>query len=150
MAEARSAAEAREALRGELGDEEKYAASKAWSIWEGSVSRLRPPTREAILKKWGDDDFALAFARIENHYFVNEGFFEEGQLIAEAHRLKDIPGIIVQGRYDMCTPAKTAWDLHRAWPEARFTVVPDAGHAYSEPGILHHLIEATDEFAARL
>jgi proline iminopeptidase len=123
-------------------------AARAWSLWEGQALTLLPD--EKLKEQHGDDDFALAFARIENHYFVNEGFFEEGQLIAGAHRLKDIPGVIVQGRYDMCTPARTAWDLHKAWPQARFVVVPDAGHAYSEPGILHRLIEATDEFAAGL
>ncbi len=123
-------------------------AARAWSLWEGQALTLLPD--EKLKAQHGDDDFALAVARIENHYFVNEGFFEEGQLIAGAHRLKDIPGVIVQGRYDICTPARTAWDLHKAWPQARFVVVPDAGHAYSEPGILHRLIEATDEFAARL
>ena len=80
---------------------------------------------------------------------MNEGFLEDGQLIRDAHKLKTIPGVIIQGRYDIATPPKTAWDLHRAWPEAKFIMVPDAGHAVNEPGILHHLIEATDRFADR-
>ena len=96
-----------------------------------------------------DEDYAVAFARIENHYFVHAGWMEEGQLIRDAGRLKNIPGVIVQGRYDVACPPQTAWDLHRAWPEAEFHLVEGAGHALSQPGILHHLIEATDRFAAR-
>jgi proline iminopeptidase len=97
---------------------------------------------------FGDDEYALAFARIENHYFVNDGFVEEGQLLRDAHRLADIPGVIVQGRYDVATPARTAWDLSKAWPKASLQIVPDAGHAYNEPGILQALIAATDRFAS--
>lgn len=123
-------------------------AARAWSLWEGQALTLLPDEKLKI--QHADDNFALAFARIENHYFVNAGFIEEGRLIAGAGALKAIPGVIVQGRYDVCTPMRTAWDLHRAWPQARFVVVPDAGHAYSEPGILHHLIEATDLFATAL
>jgi proline iminopeptidase len=93
--------------------------------------------------------YALAFARIENHYFMHGGFLEEGQLLRDASRLRDIPGVIVQGRYDLATPAETAWDLHRAWPQAQFHLVEGAGHAYNEPGILHRLITATDQFADR-
>ncbi|MCB5174059.1 prolyl aminopeptidase [Microvirga lenta] len=120
-------------------------AAKAWSLWEGETITLMPS--QDYSDQFGDGHYALAFARIENHYFVNEGFFDEGQLIRDAHRLKDIPGVIVQGRYDIATPPRTAWDLHKAWPEARFIMVPDAGHAMTEPGITHHLIEATDAFA---
>jgi len=120
-------------------------AAKAWSLWEGETITLLP--NQEYSDQFGDDHYALAFARIENHYFVNEGFMEEGQLIRDAHRLKGIPGVIVQGRYDVATPPKTAWDLHRAWPEAKFIMVPDAGHSFTEPGITHHLIEATDAFA---
>lgn len=126
----------------------QISAARAWSLWEGRTLTLLPD--EQIEAQHGDEAFALAFARIENHYFVNEGFFEEGQLIRDAGKLKDIPGVIIQGRYDMCTPMRTAWDLHKAWPEARFTVVPAAGHAFSEPGILDALIAATDEFADSL
>jgi proline iminopeptidase len=120
-------------------------AAKAWSLWEGETITLLPNAE--LTAQHGGDDFALAFARIENHYFVNGGFFEEGQLIRDAGRLKGIPGAIIQGRYDVATPARTAWELHQAWPEASFTLVADAGHAFSEPGILHHSIEATDRFA---
>jgi len=120
-------------------------AARAWSLWEGETITLLP--NEEFSAQFGDEHYAVAFARIENHYFVNQGFFEEGQILRDAHRLSGIPGIIIQGRYDVATPAATAWALHKAWPEARYVVVADAGHAYSEPGILHHLIEATDSFA---
>ena len=120
-------------------------AAKAWSLWEGETITLRP--NPALSDLHAQDDFALAFARIENHYFVNKGFLAEGQLIDDAHRLRRIPGVIIQGRYDLATPVKTAWDLHRAWPEAEFILVDDAGHAYNEPGILAELIRATDRFA---
>jgi proline iminopeptidase len=89
---------------------------------------------------------AVAFARIENHYFLHGGWFEPGQLIAGVDRIRHIPAVIVQGRYDMCTPPMTAWDLHRAWPEAEFHMIGDAGHAFDEPGILDALIRATDRF----
>jgi len=120
-------------------------AAKAWAKWEGETITLLPDP--ATSNAFYDEDFALAFARIENHYFVHEGWFREGQLIADAGKLKSIPGVIVQGRYDMACPTTIAWSLHRAWPEAAFHLVEGAGHAYSEPGILHHLIEATDRFA---
>ncbi|MFL5186394.1 MAG: prolyl aminopeptidase [Microvirga sp.] len=120
-------------------------AARAWSLWEGETITLLH--NQGYSDQFGDEHYAIAFARIENHYFVNEGWFEEGQLIRNAHRLKGIPGVIIQGRYDVATPPKTAWDLHKAWPEAQFIMVPDAGHAVSEPGITHHLIEATDAFA---
>lgn len=120
-------------------------AARAWSLWEGETITLLH--NQEYSDQFGDEHYAIAFARIENHYFVNEGWFEDGQLIRNTHRLKGIPGVIIQGRYDIATPAKTAWDLHKAWPEAQFIMVPDAGHAVSEPGITHHLIEATDAFA---
>jgi proline iminopeptidase len=94
-----------------------------------------------------DPHYALAFSRIENHYFVNNGFLEDRQLLRGARKLQGIPGVIVQGRYDVATPAKTAWELHKAWPEAEFHLVGDAGHAFKEPGILDRLIRATDKFA---
>ena len=94
-----------------------------------------------------DPEAALAFARIENHYFMHGGFFDEGQLIAGVDAIRDIPAVIVQGRYDVCTPPMTAWDLHRAWPEAEFVMIPDAGHSASEPGIARALRAATDSFA---
>lgn len=123
----------------------RVAAALAWSTWEGSTIRLRPDPE--IIEVHSDPDYAVAFARIENHYFVNDGFFADGQLIQDLDKIRHIPCVIVQGRYDICTPAATAWDLHRAWPEAEFHLVDDAGHAYLEPGILDRLIEATDRFA---
>jgi proline iminopeptidase len=120
-------------------------AAIAWSHWEGRTITLLPDPE--ITASHDDARFALAFSRIENHYFVNHGFFEEGQLLRDAHKLQGIAGVIVQGRYDACTPVKTAWELHRAWPQAEFHLIPDAGHAYKEPGILDRLIRATDAFA---
>ncbi|WP_186024491.1 prolyl aminopeptidase [Burkholderia gladioli] len=145
-----------EAERGDLmaayhrrltGDDEaaKLAAARAWSVWEGRTITLLP--NPALAAHFDDPHYALAFARIENHYFVNHGFVEEGQLLRDAHRLAGIPGVIVQGRYDVATPARTTWDLSRAWPEASLEIVPDAGHAYDEPGILRALLAATDRFA---
>ena len=99
-------------------------------------------------RQFGSDAFARAFARIENHYFVHAGWLEEGQLLRDAGRLRAIPGVIVQGRYDIATPPATAWDLHRVWPEAEFQLVEGAGHAFSEPGIQTALLDATDGFAA--
>ena len=120
-------------------------AAIAWSHWEGRTITLLPdPT---ITTAHDNAHFALAFARIENHYFVHHGFMDEGQLLRDAHKLHGIPGVIVQGRYDACTPVKTAWDLHRAWPQAEFHLIPDAGHAFKEPGILDRLVRATDRFA---
>jgi proline iminopeptidase len=125
----------------------RRAAAKAWSVWEGSTSKLY--TDPALVKKFGGGRFADAFARIEAHYFVNRGFFEtDDQLLRDAHRLRRIPGVIVQGRYDVVCPMTSAWDLHRAWPKAELIVVPDAGHSMTEPGIRSHLIEETARFAA--
>ena len=120
-------------------------AAVAWSTWESSAITLLP--HPEIVETFTNPHFALAFARIENHYFVNKGWMEDGQLLANAHLLRNIPTVIVQGRYDICTPPVTAWDLHRALPEAEFILVPDAGHSFDEPGILSALIEATDRFA---
>jgi proline iminopeptidase len=125
--------------------EVQRACARAWSGWEGATLSLLPDP-----KRQGDfsaDRFALAFARIECHYFHNRGFFEtDGQLIANAGRLKDIPGVIIQGRYDVVTPMQTAWDLHRAWPQADFIVVPDSGHTATEPGIADALVRATGRY----
>lgn len=124
---------------------EQLAAARAWSQWEGSaLSLLEDPERVA---RFGMDSYALAFARIECHYFVNRGFFRsDNQLIEDAHRLRGIPGTIVHGRYDMCTPVKNAWDLKKAWPEAKLVVVPDAGHALTEPGISRELVAVTEAY----
>ncbi|MBA3800137.1 MAG: prolyl aminopeptidase [Geodermatophilaceae bacterium] len=122
-------------------------AAVAWSVWEAAtVTLIEDPT---LLEAYQDPAFSLAFARIENHYFCNNGWLDEGQLIANAGVLHDIPGIIVQGRYDMCTPPVTAWELHRAWPSAQLLMVPATGHAGTEPGNTRCLIMATDEFADR-
>ncbi|TFL15288.1 prolyl aminopeptidase [Pusillimonas caeni] len=125
--------------------EVQLQAAHAWSQWEDHTITLLPSPAHS--QSHSDDRSALAFARIENHYFVNQGFMEEGQLLRDAHRLHGIPGVIVQGRYDACTPMRTAWELHRAWPQAEFHVVDDAGHAFDEPGILAQLLAATDKFA---
>ena len=97
-----------------------------------------------------DPQFALAFARIENHYFVNGGFFEvEDQLLRDVRRLKDIPAVIVHGRYDMCTPMVNAWDLKKAWPEADLRIVDDGGHAVTEPGLVAEMVAASERFKHR-
>jgi proline iminopeptidase len=120
-------------------------AAHAWSIWEAATSNLQ--VDEEHVHKWGNEDFAIALARIECHYFVNKGFLErEDQLLRGVDRIRKIPAVIVQGRYDVVCPMQTAWALHRAWPEADFRVVPDAGHSAFEPGTVHELITATDRF----
>ena len=126
----------------------KLEAARTWSMWEGtSLSLLPDPARVAA---FGEPRYAVAFARIEAHYFENRGFFEsDGQLIKNARRLKDIPGVIVHGRYDLCTPISTAWELHKAWPEAEYRVAPDSGHAMTEPGIIAELVRATEGFKTR-
>ena len=124
----------------------RAAAAKAWAIWEGSTSKLY--TDPALVKKFGGGRFADAFARIEAHFFVNGGFFEhDDQLLRNSRRLRKIPAVIVQGRYDVVCPATSAWDLHRAWPEAKLVIVHDAGHSMTEPGIRSALIEETARFA---
>jgi proline iminopeptidase len=120
-------------------------AARAWSVWEASTSKLLPDT--GLKTKFGEDYFAEAFARIECHYFVNHGFLEsEDQLLRNVDRIRHIPSVIVQGRYDVVCPMVTAWELHRVWPEAEFIVVPDAGHSVTEPGIRDALINATDHW----
>lgn len=127
-------------------DAARLEAAKAWTIWEGETITLLPD--EAFSAPFRDGNYALAFARIETHYFVNKGWMDEGQLLRDAGRLAGIPGTIVHGRYDMPCPARYAYALHKAWPDADFQIVEGAGHAYSEPGILDQLIRATDRFAA--
>ncbi|MDN5804515.1 MAG: prolyl aminopeptidase, partial [Microlunatus sp.] len=122
-------------------------AAVAWSTWEAATITLEPDAE--LIASFAEPAYALAFARIENHYFVHGGWFAPGQLIADIHRLRDIPAVLVQGRYDVATPAVTAWDLHRVWPEAQLRIVDNAGHAYSEPGITAALVAATDAFADR-
>jgi proline iminopeptidase len=102
---------------------------------------------EELSAHHADGHYALAFARIENHYFTHQCWLDEGQLLRDAHRLHGIPGTIVHGRYDMPCPARYAWELHKAWPEADFHLIEGAGHAFSEPGIRDALVRATDRFA---
>ncbi|AEE88152.1 Proline iminopeptidase [Francisella cf. novicida Fx1] len=128
------------------GDDEelKQKAAIAWSVWEASTSKLFVDKKS--IDRYGEDKFSLAFARIECHYFKNKLFIEEAQLLKEADKIKDIPGVIVQGRYDMVCPAVSAWDLHKVWPKAELDIIADAGHSISEPGILEALVRATDKF----
>ena len=124
----------------------RLAAAKAWSIWEGSTIFLQQDP--AHIASTGADEFALAFARIECHYFVHGGFFDaDDQLLRNVDKLKNLPAVIVQGRYDVVCPVRSAWDLHRAWPEADLRIVADAGHSAFEAGNIHELISATDRFA---
>ena len=129
------------------GDDEaeRMAAAKAWSIWEGTTSTLLP--NQDVADAFGADEMALALARIECHYFVNNGFMDENQLIGNVDRIRHIPAVIVQGRYDVVCPVVSAWELANAWPEADLRIVADAGHAAFEPGNVHELIMATDAFA---
>ena len=120
----------------------QLAAARAWSVWEGSTLALIPD--EERISHFSADAYALAFARIECHYFVNRGFFrQDGELLAGVARIRHIPCVIAHGRYDVVTPMRSAWDLKAAWPEADLRIVPDAGHAMTEPGIIHELVAAT-------
>ena len=120
-------------------------AAKAWSTWEGLTVTLLPDPK--MLAEFTEDSRAIAIARIENHYMANKGWLEDGQLLKGADKLHGIPGIIVQGRHDNCTPPGAAWKLKKAWPEVELQIVPDGGHLYSEPGITDGLVRATDRFA---
>jgi len=122
------------------------ARARAWCAWEDEIMTRLPDNRAGMTSRQ-DDRSLLALARIETHYLVNGAFLQEGQLIANAHRMSHIPGMIVQGRCDAVTPPVTAWDLHRAWPGSELEIVPDAGHASSEPGTLRRLIAATQAYA---
>ena len=121
-------------------------AARAWSVWEGGTVSLIPS--EERMQSFSSDAFAIAFARIECHYFANGGFFErDDQILANIDKVRNIPAVIVQGRYDAVTPMKTAWEMRQRWPEADFRIIPDAGHAASEPGIVDALVRATNRFA---
>ncbi|MBN8427117.1 MAG: prolyl aminopeptidase [Xanthomonadales bacterium] len=125
----------------------RLAAARAWSVWEAATSFLYQDP--AFMQSHEEDAFALAFARIECHYFVNGGFFEvEDQLLRDVSKIRDIPATIVHGRYDVVCPVANAWDLHRAWPEADLRIIADAGHSGFEAGITDALINATDRYAA--
>ena len=126
----------------------QLAAARAWSVWEAATSYLF--VNEDNVRRWSDEEFALAVARIECHYFVHGGFFHaEDQLLIRIGTIRHIPAVIVQGRYDVVCPMMSAWDLHKAWPEADFRIVPDAGHSAFEKGIVHELITATDRFCGK-
>jgi proline iminopeptidase len=120
-------------------------AAKAWSKWEGEIVTLLPSP--STIDHFTSPEVAVAVARIENHYMGNHGWLEEGQLLEGAKKLKGIPGVIVQGRHDSCTPPVAAWRLKQAWPEVELNIIPDGGHLFSEPGVLDGLIRATDKFA---
>jgi proline iminopeptidase len=123
----------------------KMRAAKAWSMWEGLTVTLLPDPE--MIAEFVEDQHAIAIARIENHYMANKGWLEEGQLLKGAEKLRGIPGVIVQGRHDCCTPPRAAWELKRVWPEVELNIIPDGGHLYNEPGVLDGLIRATDKFA---
>ncbi len=130
-----------------IGDDPavRTEAARAWSRWEASTSKLQPDPR--LIERFGDESMADAFARIECHYFVNGGFFASpDELLDGVDRIREIPAVIVQGRYDVVCPITTAWDLHRRWPEADFLVVPDAGHSATETPTIDRLVTATDRF----
>ena len=127
--------------------DEQLRAAKAWSKWEADIVTLLPSPQN--VEEFTEAEKAIAIARIENHYMINHGWLEEGQLLRDAARLKGIPGVIVQGRYDCCTPPSAAWQLKKAWPEVELNIIPDASHMYNEPGNLDALIRATDKFADR-
>ena len=126
--------------------QKQLEAARAWSVWEAETITLLP--NPDIAAKHDEGHFALAFARIENHYFPHRGWLEDGQLLRDAHKLAGIPGVIVHGRYDMPCPARYAWALQQAWPDADFHLIEGAGHAWTEPGIMDQLLAATDRFAA--
>jgi proline iminopeptidase len=123
----------------------RLRAAKAWSRWEGMTVTLLPDPK--MMAEFTADDHAIAIARIENHYMANKGWLDEGQLLRGADKLRNIPGVIVQGRHDCCTPPSAAWKLKQEWQEVELEIIPDGGHLYSEPGILDGLIRATDRFA---
>jgi proline iminopeptidase len=123
----------------------RQRAAKAWSTWEASTSKLRSDAQ--LIERMSGEEFADAFARIECHYFVNGGWLRtDTQLLEDVPKIAHLPGVIVQGRYDVVCPATSAWELHKAWPKASLVIVPDSGHSMKEPGIRSALIEATDAF----
>jgi proline iminopeptidase len=126
---------------------EQLKAAQAWSKWEGEIVTLLPSPD--TIEHFTSPEVAVAVARIENHYMANRGWLEAGQLLRGASKLKGIPGVIVQGRHDCCTPPVAAWSLKKAWPDVDLNIIPDAGHLFSEPGNLDALIRATDRFAGK-
>ena len=127
--------------------DERIRAARAWSMWEGSTSRLVPDPE--LIERTGEATFAEAFARIECHYFINGGFFErDDQLLTHMDRITHIPAVIVQGRYDIVCPAESAYQLHKAWPGSKLIIATQSGHSALEPEITSHLVEASETFAA--
>lgn len=126
-----------------LGEDEvtRMAAAKAWSIWEGRCATLAP--NKSVIDHFGDPFTALSLARIECHYFMNNSFLAPNQILRDAHKLRDIPGVIVHGRYDVVCPVENAWELHKAWPKSKLQIIADAGHSAMEPGIAEALVAAT-------
>ena len=128
-------------------EDKKIEAAIAWSRWEGSTVNLS--YNPEMVDSFSEPEFALAFALIENHYFINKGFLShEQQLIDNINIIRNIPATIIQGRYDVCTPISTAWELHKNWPEAEFIITPFSGHSAFEKEITHELILATNKFAS--
>ena len=125
----------------------RLAAAREWSLWEGSVATLLP--NDALLDSFADPAKAIPFARICARFFLEDFFLEEAQLLRDVGKLKGIPGIIVQGRHDICTPPTSAWALKKAWPEVELWIVHDGGHSASEPGIVDGLVRATDKLAGK-
>jgi proline iminopeptidase len=127
---------------------ERMAAAKAWSVWEGRCATLH--ANDALVDHFANPHMAMAMARIEAHFFINKAFLEPNQIINNAYRLKDIPGTIVHGRYDMVCPVNQAFDLSHAWPEAKLKIIADAGHSSSEPGTTDALLCATEQLAHQI
>jgi proline iminopeptidase len=125
----------------------RLSAAREWSLWEGSVATLLP--NEALLGTFADPAKAVPFARICAKFFLEDFFLEEAQLLKNVGRLEGIPGIIVQGRHDICTPPTSAWELKKAWPQAELWIVDDAGHSAGEAGIIDGLVRATDKLAGK-
>jgi len=131
------------------GDEvARMRSAEAWSVWEGRTATLTP--KKEVVDFFSDPRVALSLARIEAHYFVNHIFLKPNQILRDVHKLANIPGVIVHGRYDVVCPIENAWDLHQAWPEARLEIIPDAGHSASEPGIVNALVQATIDMHRRV
>ncbi len=127
---------------------QQMTAAKAWSLWEGRTATLRP--NQDVVDSFTEPHRALSLARIEAHYFVNNAFLEENQILRDAHKLADIPGVIVHGRYDVICPLDNAYLLHKAWSGSELNIIREAGHASREAGIVDALIRATNDMAKEL
>ncbi len=125
----------------------QYQAAQAWASWEASISKL--VYDQDFVDTYNDPEFALAMARIENHYFMNHLFLEPNQLLRDICKIRHVPAVIVHGRYDMCCPVSNAWDLHKAWPESELFIAPKSGHSATEPDIVSYLIHATNQLAIK-